>query len=82
MECLSMTKVTQLHEEEKIAAVNEAIYEYRLQNLDKIKTPNLVTQTALDECEAMIRGDMPMPTVMSTSEFIKSMEIWENEGDI
>ena len=43
---------------------------------EKERIPNAVTQAAFDECEAMVRGEIPMPPAMSTAEFIESMKGW------
>lgn len=45
----------------------------------KKRVPNAEFQAAIDECEAMVRGEIPFPPAMSTVEFIESMKEWVDD---
>ena len=41
--------------------------------------PNAETQATIDECEAMIRGEIPMPPAMTVDEFFEDMKTWVDD---
>ena len=43
------------------------------------KTPNAEFQAAIDECDAMVKGLLPMPPTMSVDDFFESMKGWTDD---
>jgi len=54
--------------------LREVIVGYGLPCEMREKIPNAVTQAALDECEAMVRGEIPFPPSQSVAEIFAELE--------
>ncbi|MCL2204042.1 MAG: type II toxin-antitoxin system RelB/DinJ family antitoxin [Defluviitaleaceae bacterium] len=43
------------------------------------RIPNTEFQAAIDECDAILRGELPPPPTLSTAQFIESMKEWVDD---
>lgn len=45
-----------------------------VKNVVREKVPNTVFQAAIDECNAMVRGDIPMPSRQTVAEIFAELK--------
>ena len=54
--------------------MREARFYIIFNSMETEKIPNAETQAAIDECEAMVRGEIPFPPTQTVAEIFAELE--------